>query len=198
MTLSVSTTLIDVVWMNSIELTIIIVRGNTSHEIVQMAREAGATHVTFASCSPPIVHPHIYGIDLAQKSDLIASNKSLKEIAHAIGADAVVYQTLKDMEDSIIQNSTFHQIGELEVGVFNGKYITPVSSHYLEHLERLRGARKEQKKDEDARQALVNGLAGREDVELLAGKGSARAVLAKKEDNQDIALHNINDHGNNR
>lgn len=171
-----------------------IVRGNTSHEIVQMARDAGALHVTFASCSPPIVNPHIYGIDLAQKSDLIASGKSPQEIASAIGADAVVYQTLPDMSESILENSPRHDIQELEVGVFNGRYITPVSEGYLEHLEELRGERKRQKRQENARQAVVNGMANKDDVEQLVVKDGEHEVGGQVEDAQDIALHNINDH----
>ena len=163
-----------------------------------MARDAGARHVTFASCSPAIVHPHIYGIDLAQKSDLIASGKTPQQIASAIGADAVVYQTLEDMEQSILQNSTTHDITKLEVGVFNGQYITPVSERYLDHLEELRGERKKAKKKHDTCQALVNGLGKREDVELLVSKDGEEAVGGKVEDTQDISLHNIHDHQINR
>ena len=166
-------------------------RGNTSHEIVQMARDAGAKSVTFASCAPPIIHPHIYGIDLAQKSDLIASDKSLDEIASAIGADAVVYQSLEDLQDSILQNSTKHNIRELEVGVFSGKYIAPVSNDYLIHLEELRGERNRQKRHETARQAVANGHANKEDVELVATNGDMSR--RGSDEAQDIALHNLHD-----
>lgn len=154
-----------------------IVRGNTSMEIVEMARHAGAHHVTFASCSPPIVHPHIYGIDLAQRSDLIASRKSPEEIAKAIGADAVVYQTLPDLVDSIIHSVDNPKIDKLEVGVFSGEYITPVSDKYLAHLEDLNARKKREKAKAQSLKQLANGLNSDMD----------------NPDNQDISLHNIND-----
>ena len=169
-----------------------IVRGNTSHEIVQMARDAGAVGVNFASCSPPIIHPHIYGIDLAQKSDLIASGKTHEEIATAIGADAVVYQTLEDMQKSIIRNATTHRIEDLEVGVFNGRYISPVNEGYLTHLEEVRGEKKRQKREENARQAVANGVAKAEDVRLVTNGGRG-SVGGSGDEQQDIALHNLND-----
>ena len=169
-----------------------IVRGNTSREIVQMARDAGATHVTFASCSPPIRFPHIYGIDLAQKSDLIAHCKSPSEIAQLIGADEVVFQTLEDLKESILENSQSHAITNLEVGVFNGNYISPVKESYLEHLEILRGQRKRQKGIEDAKHAIVNGLAKRSDVELVATNGEQNvAGMVEDTQSQDISLHNL-------
>ena len=68
-----------------------IVRGTTSREIIIMAREAGAKKVTFASCSPPIKHPNVYGIDMPSVEELVAHNRTQEEIAAEIGADAVIY-----------------------------------------------------------------------------------------------------------
>lgn len=176
-----------------------IVRGNTSLEIVQMARDAGAKSVIFASCSPPIAWPHIYGIDLAQKRDLIASNKSPQQVAKAIGADAVVYQSLPDLVDAIINspNAGERKVDELEVGVFNGKYITPLSKGYLDHLEDLKDRRKEESQKQSSLTALVNGEGEIEDIRRVTKNGRDQRLVAQlngvRSQDQDIALHNIND-----
>jgi len=68
-----------------------VVRGTTSKEIIQMAREAGAKKVYFASCSPPIRHPNVYGIDMPVDEELIAHSKTEKEIAEELGVDKVIY-----------------------------------------------------------------------------------------------------------
>ena len=77
-----------------------IVRGNTSKQIVQMARDAGAKKV-FASASPPIVFPNVYGIDMPYVKELIAYNKTINEICDEIGADKLIYQTLEDLIASV-------------------------------------------------------------------------------------------------
>lgn len=115
-----------------------IVRGTTSLEICSMAREAGAKKVYFASCSPPITHPHIYGIDLASSRELIAHERDRHSIAKHINADAVIYQTLPDLEAACAELSP-RKNQVFEVGVFNGKYVTPVSDSYLQHLDGIRG-----------------------------------------------------------
>ena len=192
-----------------------IVRGTTSKEIVQMAREAGATKVVFASCAPPITHPHIYGIDLASTAELIAFRKSPPEIAAAIGADRVVYQTLEDLEAACRELSPQGEAARFEVGVFTGDYATPIDAGYLEHLERLRGRKQRSKMEERARHALVNGMAREEDLRVLAGlrkegrmeNGWVSAeeaatngvhdgvhVAVEARDTQDISLHNLRDH----
>jgi amidophosphoribosyltransferase len=78
-----------------------IVRGTTANEIVQMARDAGAKKVFFCSAAPPIRYPNIYGIDIPTREELIAYKRDEDEIAAKIGCDWVVYQDLKDLEDSI-------------------------------------------------------------------------------------------------
>ena len=159
-----------------------------------MARDAGAAHVTFASCSPPIIHPHIYGIDLARKNDLIAFHKSPEEVAAAIGADALVYQTLPDLVDAILESSNTHSVEGLEVGVFNGRYITPVDDGYLEHLEQVRGDQTKLKRQESMRQRMINGVGHGSNQNLGSSRGDRDSAMDQPDETQDIALHNINDH----
>ena len=136
-----------------------IVRGTTSREIVIMAREAGAKKVVFTSCAPPITNPHIYGIDLASASELIAHHRSQDDIARHIGADSVIYQDLPDLEQACLKLAPPNGPTRFEVGVFCGKYVTPVSDGYMEHLERIRGDRKKAKVVENARMAVNQGIA---------------------------------------
>ncbi|CCC69825.1 hypothetical protein NCAS_0D02440 [Naumovozyma castellii] len=111
-----------------------IVRGTTSREIVQMARESGATKVYFASAAPPIRYNHIYGIDLTDTKNLIAYNRSEEEIAEAIGCDQVIYQTLEDLIDCCKTKN----VDKFEIGVFTGNYVTGVEDGYLQELEKVR------------------------------------------------------------
>ncbi|KAI0397089.1 amidophosphoribosyltransferase-like protein [Xylariaceae sp. FL0594] len=116
-----------------------IVRGTTSREIVSMAREAGAVKVYFASCAPPLVYPHIYGIDLASPSEMIAHEKTREDIAQLIGADDLIYQDLDDLKQACAEAAPEGGPKDFEVGVFCGKYQTPVPEGYFEHLDELRG-----------------------------------------------------------
>ena len=177
-----------------------IVRGTTSKEIVLLAREAGAKKVIFASCAPPITHPHIYGIDLASSTELIAFHKTPAEIAHEIGADDMVYQTLPDLEAACAALSP-RKDQRFEVGVFCGKYITPVEEIYFEHLEAVRKGRKEMKVQEQAKQAFVNGVASEDEIREVTSNVLKRRRGVDTEEpanggmnSQDINLHNFNDH----
>lgn len=114
-----------------------IVRGTTSKEIVQMAKEAGAKNVYFASCAPAIRYNHIYGIDLADTKALVAYERDDDSIAKAIGADGVIYQSLDDLIEAC-SSSTIPDVKNFEVGVFTGNYITGVEQSYLEYLEVIR------------------------------------------------------------
>lgn len=98
-----------------------IVRGTTSKEIIEMAKAAGANKVYFASASPPVKYPHIYGINMRTKQELIAADKSIAEIQKIIGADALVYQTIEDLFGAITQGT---DLRELDMSCFDGKYIT--------------------------------------------------------------------------
>jgi amidophosphoribosyltransferase len=146
-----------------------IVRGTTSREIVLMAREAGAKKVYFTSCAPPITNAHIYGIDLASSSELIAHQRDSMAIAKHIGADDVVYQNLDDLVEACASLSPRDpQTQKFEVGVFCGKYVTPVDDSYFEHLERIRGESKKMKMMESARDAVLHGTADQKQMRMAA------------------------------
>lgn len=99
-----------------------IVRGNTSRQIVDMVRQAGAKKVYFSSYSPPVVSPNLYGIDMATKEELIASHSSVDEICKFIGADALFYGDLDDIVDSCIKGNP--KIKDFEMSCFDGCYKT--------------------------------------------------------------------------
>ncbi len=110
-----------------------IVRGTTSKKIIEMAREAGAKKVYFASAAPAIKYQNLYGIDMPATSELIASNKSHNEVASEINADWLIYQTLEDLIDSVREGNP--EIKEFETSIFTGDYFTPLIENYLEELE---------------------------------------------------------------
>ena len=113
-----------------------IVRGTTSKKIIEMARDAGANKVYFASAAPAIKYQNLYGIDMPATSELIASNRSDEEVAKEINADWLIYQTLEDLiETTTVGNP---EIKEFESSIFTGKYITPLIENYLEELENSR------------------------------------------------------------
>jgi amidophosphoribosyltransferase len=148
-----------------------IVRGTTSREIVTMAREAGARKVHFASCAPPITHAHIYGIDLASPFELVAHNyQGAEAIAKHIGADSVIYQTLDDLKaacvDAAQEANAVDAPNDFEVGVFCGTYVTPVDQGYFEHLEQIRGQTRKFKVVDEARRAVVQGVAEEHQIQL--------------------------------
>ncbi len=111
-----------------------IVRGNTSKQIVQMARDAGAKKVIFASASPPITNPNVYGIDMPFVNELIAYNKTIDQICNEIGADKLIYQDLDDLVLSVKDLNP--SIKSFDTSCFDGSYITEgVTSDYLEKLD---------------------------------------------------------------
>jgi amidophosphoribosyltransferase len=114
-----------------------IVRGTTSTQIIQMARDSGASKVYMASAAPPVRYPNVYGIDMPVVSELIANNKTVDEIADEIGADWLVYQDLEDLKDCVrIGNKS---ITRFEDSCFSGEYLTSdVNKDYLKQLELLR------------------------------------------------------------
>jgi amidophosphoribosyltransferase len=114
-----------------------IVRGTTSREIVQMAREAGARKVFFASAAPPVRFPNVYGIDMPTRDELIANGRNHDEIAREIGADRLIYQDL----DALIADvrSVNPAVTSFEASCFNGVYITgDVTQEYLNLVEAQR------------------------------------------------------------
>ncbi len=114
-----------------------IVRGNTSKQIIQMARDAGANKVYFASASPPIRHPNVYGIDMPYVNELVAYNRTVDEIKDEIGADKLIYQSLDDLVASVKKYNT--KIDEFDCSCFNGEYITDgITEDYLNNLRKTR------------------------------------------------------------
>jgi amidophosphoribosyltransferase len=110
-----------------------IVRGTTSKQIIQMARDAGALSVTFASAAPPVRYPHVYGINMPSKHELIAHGRTIPEIAAELGVDHLVYQEVDDLKASIIEGS---DVEDLDMSCFDGRYVTgTVSEEYLEWVE---------------------------------------------------------------
>jgi amidophosphoribosyltransferase len=99
-----------------------IVRGTTSKEIVQMAREAGARKVYMASAAPPVRYPNVYGIDMPTSEELIAHNRTQEEIRQFIGADALIYQDVDAMKRVV--GALNPAIGGFEASCFDGHYIT--------------------------------------------------------------------------
>ena len=128
-----------------------IVRGTTSKQIIQMAREAGANKVYFASAAPPIRYPNVYGIDMPAASELIAAGKTNSEVEELIGADWLVYQDLDDLIAAAAEGNP--TISRYECSVFDGKYITgDVDEMYLKRLENIRNdAAKQSKKNGSAK-----------------------------------------------
>lgn len=110
-----------------------IVRGTTSREIIQMARDAGAKTVTFASAAPPVRFPHVYGINMPSRHELVAYGRTIPEIAEELGADFLVYQEVDDLRDAILEGS---DLEDLDMSCFDGRYVTgTVSEEYLEWVE---------------------------------------------------------------
>ena len=114
-----------------------IVRGTTSFEIAQMARESGANKVYFASAAPPVRFPNVYGIDMPTRGELIAHGRNDDEIRLAIGADALVYQRVEDMKLAVCNVNP--RLRNVEASCFDGKYITgDITPDYLDHIEAQR------------------------------------------------------------
>jgi amidophosphoribosyltransferase len=110
-----------------------IVRGTTSKEIVQMAREAGANKVTFTSAAPPVRYPHVYGINMPTRHELIAHGRKIPEINTEMGSDYLIYQEVADMEAAILEGS---DVTSLEMSCFTGEYVTgTVTPEYLAWVE---------------------------------------------------------------
>ena len=111
-----------------------IVRGTTSKEIVQMAREAGANKVTFTSAAPPVRFPHVYGINMPSREELIAHNRKIGDITREMGSDYLIYQEVADMQAAILEGS---DVTALEMSCFTGDYVTgTVTPEYLAWVER--------------------------------------------------------------
>jgi amidophosphoribosyltransferase len=132
-----------------------IVRGTTSREIVQMARDAGARRVCFASAAPPVRYPNVYGIDMPSRAELIAAGRSDEEICRAIGADALIYQDIESLRAAV--HAVNPSVACYETSCFDGQYITgDVTAEYLHAVETQRDESRAGSDDGDGAQLDLN------------------------------------------
>ncbi|WP_368562374.1 amidophosphoribosyltransferase [Pseudoxanthomonas sp. UTMC 1351] len=113
-----------------------IVRGTTSKQIVQMARDAGARKVYLASAAPPVRHPNIYGIDMPAADELIAHDRSIEEIEKLLGCDWLIYQDLEDLEAAVREGNP--SLANFDSSCFDGEYVTGIEAGYFERIEHMR------------------------------------------------------------
>ena len=114
-----------------------IVRGTTSREIVQMARDAGARKVFFASAAPPVRFPNVYGIDMPTRQELLATGRTDEQIAQEIGADALIYQDIDALIEAVREINPVLQ--HFDTSCFNGSYVTgDITPEYLDIIESMR------------------------------------------------------------
>jgi amidophosphoribosyltransferase len=132
-----------------------IVRGTTSEQIVQMAREAGARKVYFASAAPAVRHPNVYGIDMPAMEEFVAHGRDEAEIRRAIGADRLIYQDLEDLELAVRHGNP--AIDGFENSCFTGQYITgDVSKGYLSRLGMTRNDAAKEQDRQDTEDNMVD------------------------------------------
>ncbi len=127
-----------------------VVRGTTSGQIIEMAREAGAKNVYFASAAPAVRYPNVYGIDMPAAEELIAHNRTTEEVAEKIGADWLIYQDIEDLERAVRKRNA--ALVNFDASVFTGKYVTgDVDAQYLSAVEKHRAdhAKKKRTSSED-------------------------------------------------
>lgn len=113
-----------------------IVRGTTSQQIVQMARDAGAKKVYLASAAPPVRHPNVYGIDMPSREELVAHGRTEKEVEALLGCDWLIYQDLADLEAAVAGPKFPGR--KFDSSCFNGEYITGIEADYFEKLKQQR------------------------------------------------------------
>ncbi len=113
-----------------------IVRGTTSRQIVQMARDAGARKVYLASAAPPVRHPNIYGIDMPAAEELVAHGRSEQEIQEFLGCDWLIYQDLEDLETAVRDGNP--ELTAFDSSCFDGDYVTGIENGYFERIQQLR------------------------------------------------------------
>ena len=135
-----------------------IVRGTTCNEIIQMAREAGANKVYFASAAPPVIYPNVYGIDMPAANELIAHGRSVEEISKLIGADKLIFQDLEDLVETCREGNP--AITRFDCSVFDGKYVAgKIDGEYLQRLENSRNDSAKHKRNKERADALAENEA---------------------------------------
>ena len=131
-----------------------IVRGTTSKQIIEMAREAGAKKVYMASAAPPVKFPNVYGIDMPASNEFVAYEKTEKEISDFIGADKLFYQNLDDLIMSVREEGS--PIQKFDASCFDGKYVTEdVTQDYLKELDTVRNDASKQKQSIDISEDVI-------------------------------------------
>ena len=134
-----------------------IVRGNTAKQIVEMARDAGAKRVYFASAAPPVRYPNVYGIDMPAAAELVAHGRDTEEIRKVIGADRLVFQDVEDLVDAAREGNK--EIDSFELSIFTGEYITgDVDQSYLDALGGARSDAAKSARAERAERLDISGL----------------------------------------
>ena len=130
-----------------------IVRGTTSRQIIQMARDVGANKVYFASAAPPVKFPNVYGIDMPSAKELIAHDKDLAQVAEFIGADKLIFQELPELIEAVRRGNP--RIQRFDTSVFSGEYITgDVTRDYLSSLEQERSDEAKQKRSKGGKSVI--------------------------------------------
>jgi amidophosphoribosyltransferase len=143
-----------------------IVRGTTSKQIVQMARDAGARKVYFASAAPPVRFPNVYGIDMPSRDELLATGRTDEEICQEIGADALIYQDLEALEQVVFKLNP--NIQDFDSSCFDGHYVTgDVDVAYLNRIEALRGDSVQTQRPPNSTTQMDLNLVGSEEDDLL-------------------------------
>jgi amidophosphoribosyltransferase len=130
-----------------------IVRGTTSAQIIDMAREAGAKRVFFASAAPPVRYPNVYGIDMPDADELVASGHTVEEVRDIIGADWLIYQDLQDLVQAVRHGHA--KIENFDTSCFSGEYVTgDVTPEYLARLRHERSDEAKQLRRDNASRGL--------------------------------------------
>jgi amidophosphoribosyltransferase len=131
-----------------------IVRGTTSKQIVQMARDSGARNVYFASAAPAVRYPNVYGIDMPAASELVAHNRTVEEINQQISADGLIFQDLNDLIEAV-QKKGKSDVDRFDASVFDGEYVTGgITQDYLDQLERRRNDGAKEQRDRSANSVI--------------------------------------------
>lgn len=136
-----------------------IVRGTTCQQIIQMARDAGARKVFFASAAPAVKYPNVYGIDMPSASELIAHGRTVEQVADAIGADWLVYQDIEDLIAASAEGNP--EIPRFDCAVFDGDYVTgDVDEVYLRKLEAARNDLAKSEREDGKMPSSQNSMVG--------------------------------------
>ena len=123
-----------------------IVRGTTTQQIIQMAREAGARNVYMASAAPALRYQNVYGIDMPSKEEFVAHQRTDEEVAKIIGADWLVYQRIEDLKAAAREGN--HKVDDFECSTFNGQYVTgDIDDAYLDQVSFARNDKMKQRRE---------------------------------------------------